>query len=120
MIALLFDFLLRQLRAVVLDSTGRRVDMGVGAAIFEQVMALSSASRGGAAGLVANQVREFESVRDFFTSASIISITDLLFIGIFIAMMWLLVGPLAWVPAAAVPIVLGATLMVQRPPSPVR
>ena len=115
MLALVFDFALRQLRAVVLDSTGRRVDMAVGAAIFEQVMAVSMGARTAGAGLVASQVREFESVRDFFTSASIVSLTDLLFIGLFVAMLTFLVGPLAWVPALAVPIVIGATLLVQAP-----
>jgi ATP-binding cassette subfamily C protein LapB len=115
MLALLFEFILRQVRAVVLDTTGRRVDMAVGATIFEQVMAIAMGARTGGAGLVASQVREFEQVRDFFTSASIIALTDLLFIGLFIAMMALLVGPLAWVPAVAVPVVIAATVLVQAP-----
>lgn len=115
MAALLFDFMLRQLRAVVLDSTGRRVDMSVGAAIFEQVLAVAPGAQAGGAGLVASQVREFESVRDFFTSASIVALTDFLYIGVFIAMLSFLVGPLAWVPATMVPVVIGATLLVQAP-----
>jgi len=113
--ALVFDFVLKQLRASVLDATGRRVDMAVGATLFEQVVGASMASRSGQAGSIANQVREFEAVRDFFTSASIIAFTDLFFIGIFIAMMWFLVGPLAWVPAVAVPVVITATLIAQLP-----
>jgi ATP-binding cassette subfamily C protein LapB len=114
-VALFFDFVLKQLRATVLDATGRRVDMAVGATIFEQVVGASMAARSSQAGSIASQVREFEAVHDFFTSASVIAFTDLIFIGIFIAMMWLLVGPLAWVPAAAVPLVILVTLAAQMP-----
>ena len=41
-------------------------------------------SRSGRAGEFANHIREFEGVRDFFTSTSITSMIDLLFIGIFL------------------------------------
>ncbi len=114
-VALFFDFLLKQLRAVVLDRTGRRVDMSVAASLFEHALGISMAERSASSGAVANQIREFESVRDFFTSSSIIALTDLLFIGVFIAVLWLIVGPLAYVPLVAVPLVLFATLLIQIP-----
>lgn len=113
--ALFCDFLLRMLRAIVLDRTGRRVDMHVAALLFEHAMAVSMAERPGSAGAIANQIREFESVRDFFTSSSIIAATDLLFIGIFVYVLWLIVGPIAYVPLIAVPIVLVVTLFIQIP-----
>lgn len=114
-LALFFDFALKQLRAVVLDRTGRRVDMSVAASLFEHALGVSMAERRGSSGALANQIREFELVRDFFTSSSIIAITDLLFIGVFIAVLWLIVGPIAWVPLIAVPIVLLTTLLIQIP-----
>ncbi|MGI9405948.1 MAG: type I secretion system permease/ATPase, partial [Hyphomicrobiaceae bacterium] len=114
-LALGFDFLLKQLRAQVLDGTGRRVDMKVASDLFAHALGLSMAGRPDASGSVANQIREFETVRDFFTSSSIIAVTDLLFIGVFVFVLWLIVGPLAYVPLAAVPIVLVATLLVQFP-----
>ncbi len=114
-LALFFDFALKQLRAVVLDRTGRRVDMAVAASLFEHALGVSMAERTASSGAIANQIREFELVRDFFTSSSIIAATDLLFIGVFIAVLWAIVGPIAWVPLIAVPLVLGATLLVQIP-----
>ena len=114
-IAIGFDFLLKQLRAVVLDRTGRRVDMKVASDIFEHALGISMTQQTGSAGAIANQIREFESVRDFFTSSAIIAVTDLLFIGIFIAVLWLIAGPIALVPMLAVPVVLVVTLLVQAP-----
>ena len=58
--------------------------------------------RSGPSGALANQIREFEAVRDFFTSASIIAVTDLLFMGVFIFVLWHLVGIIVFVPIAAV------------------
>ena len=110
-----FDFLLRMLRAIVIENSGRRIDMRVSAALFEQALDATMASRASRAGEFANHVREFEAVRDFFTSSSIASAIDLLFIGIFIALLWFIVGPLAWVPLIAVPVVLVATLLIQVP-----
>ncbi len=114
-IAIFFDILLKQLRTVILDMAGRRVDMQVAASLYEHALGISMQERPGAAGAVANQIREFESVRDFFTSSSIVAATDLLFIGIFIFILWVIVGPIAFVALAAVPIVLLVTLFVQFP-----
>ena len=114
-IALLIDFLLKQLRAMVLDQTGRRVDMKVASILFEHAMDLKMSARRGPAGFVANQIREFETVRDFFTSSSFVAVTDLLFIGLFIFVLWIIVGPIAFVPLGAVPLVILVTLMIQAP-----
>ena len=114
-IALVLDFVLKFVRAIVLDSTGRRIDMKVAANLFEHALAIKMKDRQSTAGATASQIREFETVRDFFTSSSIIAMTDLVFIGIFIFVMWLIVGPIAYVPLLAVPVVLLASVLIQIP-----
>ncbi len=115
MIALVFDFILRMLRAVVIDNSGRKIDMNVSSKLFKQALDINMSNRTGRAGDIANQIREFESVRDFFTSASMSSMIDLLFIGVFLSVLWLLVGQLALVPMLAVPVVILVTLFIQIP-----
>ena len=115
LIALFFDFILRMLRALVIDHSGRKIDMRVSSDLFEQAMDASLASRTMSAGEIGSHIREFESVRDFFTSASIASLIDLAFIGIFLTVLWIFVGQLAYVPMIAVPVVLVATLAIQLP-----
>ncbi len=114
-IALAFDAILKQLRAGLLDQTGRRVDMRVGASLFQHVIAVKMEKLPAGSGGLANTIREFETVRDFFTSASIIALTDFLFIGVFVMVLFLIVGPLAWVPLIAVPAVLILTLLIRVP-----
>jgi ATP-binding cassette subfamily C protein LapB len=114
-IALGADFVLRMLRAGVIESSGRRVDMRVSSALFEQALDATMASRAARAGEFANHIREFEQVRDFFTSSSIVSVIDLMFIGVFLGLLYMIVGELALVPLLAVPVVLVATLLIQVP-----
>jgi ATP-binding cassette subfamily C protein LapB len=114
-IALLFDLILRQLRSVVLDWTGRRVDMSVASELFEHALSIKTGDRRITAGSLANNIREFEVIREFFTSSSLIALTDLLFISVFLAAIWFLVGPLCLVPIITVAIVLTISLIFQMP-----
>ncbi|NNG03573.1 MAG: type I secretion system permease/ATPase, partial [Inquilinus sp.] len=114
-LALLFDFLLRNLRGVLIDTVGRRADVLLAARIFEQVLNLQMKVRPSSTGAFTNHLREFETVRDFFTSATLASLTDLLFVGLFITIIFLIAGPLAWVPVVAVVIAVTAGLLVQWP-----
>ncbi len=114
-IALVFDFILKTIRSQIVDDTGKRVDMVVGSTIFEHSLNISMKHRPASAGAFANQLREFETVRDFFTSSTVIAFTDFIFIGVFLFVMSIIVGPIAIIPLVAVPVVLVFTLLVQIP-----
>jgi ATP-binding cassette, subfamily C, bacterial LapB len=115
LVALVLDIILRTLRSSIVDATGRRVDLAVAGRLFEHVLNLRLESRPASAGALASQLRDFDSVRDVMTSSTIIAVTDLCFIGIFIGVMWLLVGPLALVPLVAVAVVLLCAILIQFP-----
>lgn len=114
-IALALDMALRLLRANVLERIGRRVDLKSAAELFRQAMSLRLLDRPGGAAGIASTIRDFDQVRDFFASATFVSLIDLLFIGIFLAVLFAIVGPLAWVPVLAVPLVLLLALLAQLP-----
>lgn len=114
-IALLLDMMLRIMRSVVLETLGRRVDLRVATRLFDQAMQIRVTSRPGGAAGIANTIRDFETVRDFFGSASFVALIDLLFIGIFIAALFFIVGPLAYIPLLAIPIVLIMAFLAQVP-----
>jgi ATP-binding cassette subfamily C protein LapB len=111
----LFDFVLRNLRGYFVDSAGKIADVKLASRIFEQVLGIRMAARPPSAGAFANHLREFESLRDFFTSASLVTLVDLPFVLFFILIVWWLGGPIAAVPAVAVPLVLGLGLCLQLP-----
>ena len=114
-LALVFDLLLKTARSQMLNHIGAKADVLLGSRLFEHVMRLDMACRPASAGSFANQLREFETVRDFFTSSSLVSIIDMLFIGISLLVLFMLVGPIVWVPIIAVPTVILIGLFVQSP-----
>jgi ATP-binding cassette subfamily C protein LapB len=114
-IALLLDLALRTLRTSVLESISRRIDLKAGSRIFDQALAARMTARTGGAAGMANTIRDFEQVRDFFGSASFVAVIDLAFVGVFVAVLFYVVGPLAWVPLAAIPIVLLLAILAQVP-----
>ncbi|MEM8878392.1 MAG: type I secretion system permease/ATPase [Pseudomonadota bacterium] len=114
-IAILFDFIMKLMRSSIVDQAGRRVDMAISGRLFDHLLALRLQAQPVSTGVISNQVREFDNVRDILTSNSVVAVMDMAFIAIFLAVMWALVGPLALVPAAAVPIVIILTLIYQVP-----
>lgn len=111
--ALLFDFLIKNLRTRFIDTAGKRADMKIAERLFNQLMALKMKARGGQNGRMASILRDFEVVRDFFTSASLVTLVDLPFLFVFVGVIWAIGGPLALVPAIAVPVTLVSGLVAQ-------
>lgn len=112
-LALLFDFILKILRAGFIDRAGQKADMLMGRRIFNQILNIRMQSRPGSIGAMASTVREFETLREFFTSATLVAVVDLPFIALFIFAIYMVGGQLAAIPALAVPVVLLAGLVVQ-------
>ena len=110
-----FDFLLRTLRAYFIDVAGKRADLALSATIFEQLLGTRMEARDPASGAIANHMREFEGLRDFFTSASLTTLIDLPFLVIFLAVIWMIGGPIVFIPMTAIPIVLISALLLQIP-----
>lgn len=114
-LAVLLDLLIRTVRGNVLERIGRRVDLKVAGRLFEQAMDLRLLDRPGGAAGIASTIRDFEVVREFFASATFVALIDLAFVGIFVAVLFLIVGPLAFVPLAAIPVVMILALAAQVP-----
>ncbi|MCF8466659.1 MAG: type I secretion system permease/ATPase [Sneathiella sp.] len=110
-----FDLLLKTLRAYFVDNAGKRADVLLSSRIFEQVLNLQIKARPASAGAFANHLREFETLRDFFTSVTVTALVDLPFLGIFLFIIYLIGGPLVIVPAVAIPVVLLIGLFLQWP-----
>lgn len=118
-VAYIFDFTLRNLRAHFLDHAGKRADVKISAELFEQILGMTMAARPKSAGILASNMKEFETLRDFFTSATMAALIDLPFVLIFIGFIAIIGGPIAFVPLAAIPIVVGMGFYLQGPLSKV-
>ncbi|PZO82987.1 MAG: type I secretion system permease/ATPase [Micavibrio aeruginosavorus] len=110
-----FDFLLKNMRAKFLDHAGKKADIKISGRLFQQLMGMTMASRPASAGVMASHMREFESLRDFFTSASMTVLIDLPFVFLFILLVAIIGGPLAFIPLMAIPIIVAIGFLMQKP-----
>lgn len=87
-----FDFVMKSLRGYFIDAAGKRSDIILSATIFEKVMGIKMESRPASVGAFANNLHEFESFRDFLTSATLTTLVDLPFLFIFLAVIYMIGG----------------------------
>lgn len=114
-LAIVFDFVIRIVRSRIIDLTGKKIDVVLAANIFEHILAVKMANRPTSVGILANQMRDFDSVREFFTSGTVVAATDLIFAVIFIGVLFVIAGPLAWIPLLMLPIIIATGFVLQRP-----
>jgi len=114
LIVLCFDFVMRMLRAYLVDIAGKRIDVILSANIFEKAMGLRMEARPASVGSFASNIHEFESFREFITSATITALVDLPFVVLFIAVIFWIGGPVGVVPLLAVPLIILVGIMLQR------
>jgi ATP-binding cassette, subfamily C, bacterial LapB len=100
-LAILFDLLLKTVRAALIDYAGRKADLKLSYLLFEKVLNSSLASRPASTGEYASRVTQYEFVREFFTSNTLSTLIDTVFVFIFIAVIYSLSGWLAIFPALA-------------------
>ena len=104
-IALGFDFLIKSLRARFIDVASKKADLAISRRLFERILNLSPREQRQKTGALAGTIREFETLREFFNSSTVVIIIDLPFVFFFIYVIYLIAGPLAYVPLIAVPTV---------------
>ena len=114
LLALTFDFVLRVARSRLIDEVSRKLDAKLSQKLFEKVMNLPMAERQGSTGAFARRVSEFEQVRDFFASTTVVLAVDVTFLVLFLGLITILAGWLVFVPIAGILLMLVAGLSLQR------
>ena len=112
-IALGFDFLIKSLRAKFIDAASISADLEISRRLFERILKLSPNEQRQKTGAMAGTIREFETLREFFNSSTLVVLIDLPFVFFFIYVISLIAGPLAYVFLIAVPIVIIVGLGIQ-------
>ena len=100
------------LRSYFSDIANKELDKNVSEKLIDKLLShdekiIQSPSQ------ISSTIREFDSVRDFFTSASLMALIDLPFMFLFIGVIFSIAGPLGVVPLLIVPLVLGVSALVQ-------
>lgn len=113
LVAIGFEFVARMIRAYLTDVAGKKADLIISSALCRRVMALRLIDKPTSSGSYANNLREFESIRDFMTSTSLLVLVDMPFLFLFIFVIYLVGGILAAVPLFIIILVILVSLVVQ-------
>jgi len=105
-IALAFDFLIKSLRASFVDTASKRADLEISRRLFERILTLTPTEQRQKTGAMAGTIREFETLREFFNSSTLVILIDLPFVFFFIYIISFIAGPVAYVFLTAVPLVI--------------
>lgn len=114
-VAIVFEFMLRVSRMHVSDVLGKRADLRVADLVFGHALRIRNQDRSKSTGSFIAQIREVEQVRELMTSTTISAVADLPFFILFVGILWVIGGPLAWVALAALPLLVIPGLLLQRP-----
>jgi len=112
-IIVIFDFGLKLLRAYFVDHAGMNIDREVGERVFGRLIEMRLELRKGSTGQLTGLMRELETMRDFFASATLAAVVDVPFIIITLIVVALIGGWVVLVPAIMVPIVILVGLSAQ-------
>jgi ATP-binding cassette subfamily C protein LapB len=112
-IVIIFDFVLRLLRAYFVDIAGAQVDREVGETLFGRLLAIRLELKKGSTGSLTSVMRELEALRDFFASATLVALVDFPFILITLGVVALIGGIVVIVPLVMVPLVIAVALITQ-------
>ncbi|HEV2865463.1 MAG TPA: type I secretion system permease/ATPase [Allosphingosinicella sp.] len=105
-IVIIFDFVLKMLRAYFVDHAGAQIDQEIGENVFERLLSIRLELKKGSTGALAGMMRELEALRDFFASATLVAVVDVPFILLTLVVVGIIGGSVVLVPGIMVPIVI--------------
>ncbi|KUF12840.1 ATP-binding cassette domain-containing protein [Pseudoponticoccus marisrubri] len=105
-VALLLEAFLKVARSQLLDGAGRQIEMGAQKILMTRLLGMRSDMVGRSPSQLFSAMREFGSVREFFTASTAGALADIPFIFVFLLLVWSIAGNVVWV------LVAGGLLMV--------
>ena len=112
---LVFDFILKLIRAYFIEQAGKRADIRMSSKIFDQLLNIKLDAKPASTGMFVSRLQSFESVREFFTTATITAFVDLPFVIFFIIIIFYIGGPLGYVSLATMFIAITFSWFMQKP-----
>lgn len=113
-LAYTFDYILRQVRSRFVEAACREIDNELSSVFFEKMLSIRMDQRPQTIGTFASQLRQFETVRNTLTAATMFVLADAPFSLLFILIVALIAGPLAFIPLLLLPLALIIALVAKE------
>ena len=109
------DLFLKFVRSYFLEIAGKKSDIIMSSILFERVMDMKFSNKPKSVGSFASNLKEFDTVRNFFSSASLAAIVDLPFALIFLIVTYFIGSYLVLVPIVIMIAILCYTFFIKDP-----
>jgi len=115
LLAIFFELVMKLVRSHMVDKASKAMDLELSGVFFSKALAIRSDCRPRSVGTFASQIRHFESVRNFMTSSTLFILADAPFALLFILVIYIIAGPVAFVPLMMIPVGLIIGLSMRGP-----
>ncbi|MGF1771750.1 type I secretion system permease/ATPase [Vibrio wakamikoensis] len=114
MIVVVFDWILKEARSSVTDMAGRYIDNKLSATLFSKTIGMKLENRPQSTGAFARQLQDFDAVKEFFTSVTLVTLVDLPFTFLFLVLIGWLGGAMMWIPVVVMGLLVGVSVLMKR------
>jgi ATP-binding cassette, subfamily C, bacterial LapB len=114
-VALFFELVLKMMKVVIADNFGKALDLQISSLFFARALYIRNDKRPKSSGTLIAQLRELDQIREMLTSTTLSVFFEIPFIFIFMTVIAVIGGPLVFVVAAVVPVVLVMGIIIQWP-----
>lgn len=114
-IVYMIDIFLKFSRTYLLETAAKKSDVIMSSIIFEKVLDLKMSHHPSSVGAFASQLRDFESIRNFLTNATMTALIDLPFTVIFLAVVFYIGGSIVIVTIITMFLILLYAFLIKKP-----
>ncbi len=115
LVVYIFDTILRFLRNYLLEIAGKKSDIIMSSILFSQTLNLKMNEWPKSVGAFASKLRDFESIRNFFTASTMATLVDIPFAVIFLVVIFYIGGSMVLVPLTTIVILLIYSAILVKP-----
>ncbi|WP_281647728.1 ATP-binding cassette domain-containing protein [Parendozoicomonas sp. Alg238-R29] len=114
-LAFTLEFVIRLLRTRYVDLAGRQIDLTLSSRLIDRLLGLKLSARPGSTGTLMNSLAEFDSIRTFITSTSVMAFIDLPFVVLFLGLVAWIGGWMVMIPVTCIALSLLVAWVLNRP-----
>jgi len=109
------DLTLKLTRTYFLELASKKNDVIMSSKIFEKVLDIKMSVKPQSVGSFANNIKEFDHLKNFFTTSTMVAFIDIPFSMIFLSVIYFLGGNIVFIPISVMAIVTTYVLLVRKP-----
>lgn len=111
----IFDLIMKFIRTTFLENTAKKSDIILSSLLFEQAMNLKMKDKPRSVGAFTSNIKDFDSIRSFFSSSAITAFIELPFAVIFLLVIYSINGTMVSVPLAVILMIILISLFMRKP-----